>query len=601
MKKARIYIAFFAMLSISMLSAQTYEYVWAKRGGGIDFLNNGGDQFNNSETVRDIVVDSQDNYYFLCNMTTNSTDFDGNPILMADEGDLKDIVLVSTTCDGTFRWSKTFGSWRTDNSEYISIDQNDNIYLGFRLDVKLNPTNNDTRIDNDLIITSTLTTQDIGPHARVLYLVSYDSNGALRWIDQPEDPQAVYNNLQPDIFGGIHVDSNGVLHTLMRLGEGTHLNGNIVVPANNGTDFGQWFMVKYDALGTYLSHTFIPLDGIIFQDRVLMEYDEILNRYYIAISEFLPINRNISYNNNTANHNAILLSIDDNGNEIWRREPMTSTRSKIGDLDITATGNLQIAFRGGISNNPETFGGFTFPPSSVTNSDSFLAVIQLNPAGNLLWGQSSTFLSPMISNFVEDYNGVSAVATALADVTQFAGFTYQGLTNAQSDPVHFTLDTATGTGLTVNSIEGNFGFQDGTTAVAFDSHGNIILGGFMRESLFLNHPTLPFISRSGGRTDLWVAKLAKTDCNGNPLSIKDTGFKNNLHFKENPVNDVITILGLEDISTRFKIYSMTGRVLKEGELSSSQNTIDISTISSGSYFIQMYQGNKHETIKFLKE
>lgn len=600
--KKNIALLFLFVLTTITCFAQTYEYVWAKRGGGIDFLNLGGEQFNNSETVRDIVVDSQDNYYFLCNMTTNSTDFDGNPILMADQGDRKDIVLVSTTCDGTFRWSKTFGSHATDHSEYMTIDNNDNLYIGCYLGVKNTVNKNDTRIDNDLVITSNLLNTDIGPHARLLYLVSYDNSGALRWIHQPEDTQADYSKLRRDIFAGIHMDSTGTLHTLLRLGEGTHLNGSIVVPPNNGTDLGQWFIIKYDNLGNYISHTLIPLDGLIFQDRPLMAYDETLDQYYISVSENSNNNINLSYNNIPANRQAMLLAIDATGVELWRETQLlqaSTLRLSIGNLNVTSSGNLQVMLRGGIVNHQEEFAGFLFP--TTISQDSFLAIITLDPNGNLIWGQNSSNLVTGYKNPTKDFNGITAVASAHVNSMNFAGLNYSGIQNALSDPVHFTLDTATGAGLSINSIEGNSGFNDGTTAVAFDSHGNMILGGFMRESLFLNHPTVPFISRSGGLTDLWVAKLAKTDCNGNPLSINDTNPKKLLRLQQNPVQEQLTVLGLEDRELTYKIYSVSGRLLKEGVLKNSQNSVNTSSFSNGTYFIQIYKEQGHETLKFVKE
>ncbi|MEE2801336.1 MAG: T9SS type A sorting domain-containing protein, partial [Bacteroidota bacterium] len=194
------------------------------------------------------------------------------------------------------------------------------------------------------------------------------------------------------------------------------------------------------------------------------------------------------------------------------------------------------------------------------------------------------------------------VAGAHSRNTVFSGLTYTTSFNALSDPVHFTLDTATGAGLSINSIKGNFGFHDGTVAVAFDSHGNMVLGGFMRESLFLNHPSVPIISRTGGYTDLWIAKLAKTDCNGVPLSLDQQESQTSLQLVQNPVKDLLSFKELpHQNNLSFKIYSLAGRVVLENTLNTNHPKIDVSQLNAGSYFIQVYMDNNHQTLKFVKE
>ncbi|RRJ91939.1 hypothetical protein EG240_03925, partial [Paenimyroides tangerinum] len=96
--------------------SQNYQWQWAKTGGGTQ--NVSGEYpthyFPQAEQILDIKIDQDNNYYFLARATNGNTQIDGNPIPTYNVVNRPDIVIFSTTCDGTFRWSQTIGGYEYD-------------------------------------------------------------------------------------------------------------------------------------------------------------------------------------------------------------------------------------------------------------------------------------------------------------------------------------------------------------------------------------------------------------------------------------------------------------------------------------------------------
>ncbi len=68
----------------------------------------------------------------------------------------------------------------------------------------------------------------------------------------------------------------------------------------------------------------------------------------------------------------------------------------------------------------------------------------------------------------------------------------------------------------------------------------------------------------------------------------------------NPSNNFITISNL-DIDSKFNIYNVEGTTILEGELKSTNNTININSLSRGIYFIELKNEEGSYKLKFVKE
>src|SRR5690554_3862738 len=122
------------LLTAYGLQAQSYEWQWAKHGGGSSAYYNeqGGDYWNdNFEHIIDIATDEDNNYYFLGTISHSNSHVDGNPVTTSTVGTSysgENIIIASFTCNGVYRWSQTirgggefFSFWVLDNNGGIII------------------------------------------------------------------------------------------------------------------------------------------------------------------------------------------------------------------------------------------------------------------------------------------------------------------------------------------------------------------------------------------------------------------------------------------------------------------------------------------------
>ncbi|MGB3591626.1 MAG: T9SS type A sorting domain-containing protein [Nonlabens sp.] len=94
--------ALFILLLAATGLAPAQEYIWAKRGGGnANFLVRTPSNFEESEHLRDIRIDSRGNRYYLAIMGGDAADLDGAPIdIFERQRRGEDILLFSTDCGG---------------------------------------------------------------------------------------------------------------------------------------------------------------------------------------------------------------------------------------------------------------------------------------------------------------------------------------------------------------------------------------------------------------------------------------------------------------------------------------------------------------------
>lgn len=129
------------------------------------------------------------------------------------------------------------------------------------------------------------------------------------------------------------------------------------------------------------------------------------------------------------------------------------------------------------------------------------------------------------------------------------------------------------------------------------NHSDVYLSAF---SSVVYYDDLPFgnpipNSASGFQTYTGQDFLYFAVISCGPLSVNDFEI-NNLSITPNPASDYILIGNLKE-STMFEIYDLTGKKLIEKELSASNNQIEISHLTTGTYLLN-YGSNS--MAKFVK-
>ena len=262
MNKLKIFVL---LVLVSSFYSTAQTYIWAGRGGGdnsIDSTPQGTDQY---EHIRDIKVDSQNNYYFLAVVSSGNTDLQGVAFTNYNAPSSgKDTFLFSTDCDGNIRWQKTIGGWHEDTTQHLSIDNNDNIYVSGRIFSKLNGGSGEAHFDTDVIINTNLTASTPGPHNKTMYLIKYDSNGNFQWLKRPQKDQVGITDIQKAYSFGHVTDSNNVTHWLMTMSVGTHINGAYTTSSDT------YGIFRFDDQGNYLGQT--PVDMTYYRRSCRLWY-----------------------------------------------------------------------------------------------------------------------------------------------------------------------------------------------------------------------------------------------------------------------------------------------------------------------------------------
>ncbi|WP_127844418.1 hypothetical protein [Psychroflexus aestuariivivens] len=106
------------------------DWQWAKRGGNTTGLTGSEIYSTGMERVLEVVVDSDNNYYYLAEVGSSQTDYDDMDLTTYSvNGNSKDIYVFSTDCEGNFRWDKVIGGGISDYANSIGLDANDNVYV----------------------------------------------------------------------------------------------------------------------------------------------------------------------------------------------------------------------------------------------------------------------------------------------------------------------------------------------------------------------------------------------------------------------------------------------------------------------------------------
>ena len=71
-------------------------------------------------------------------------------------------------------------------------------------------------------------------------------------------------------------------------------------------------------------------------------------------------------------------------------------------------------------------------------------------------------------------------------------------------------------------------------------------------------------------------------------SIGENELNNALFVYPNPASEFIIIKNLEDKEALYQIYSLNGSLMLSGSLRTSENTIDITTLSEGCYYLKIF-------------
>lgn len=559
--------------------AQSFQ--WIKDGGSAENLGS-----NNFEQVYSIATDSQKNVYVLSKVGMSSLNIDGNPKTNYDDPSSfpTDIVLASFSCEGAYRWSKIIGGRNIEEISAVQIDSQDNVYVAGKMG-----TCNDGsvsqpypgRIENDYTFSNTTTACDR------IFLAKFNTNGVFQYIKRPQLPTTSSNAITYTGSFNFQIQDD-ILYWFVWLPPGTYADGAFT---NSTTETHAPYVLKYNLDGSFIEATQLGnIQGIF--DVVVKYYRNPHNGfYYMTFAK--TSSTTFTINGQPVVNAAALVCYDNNGNLLWKRENTQAMAGSlvIYSLDFDPQNNIYIG--GKIAGAAiDSFMGFT----ASFSSPAFVMKLDAT-ADNLLWASHhSTVASSGYGDLV--YNGSEVAFTGWCAGTNFTWGTqsiYVTATNEGQDVLLARFNSDTGACLSLNRIPSTIGSTDRGTAIAVDASGDYLVGGGFAALIYDTNGNS--VTNEGGTTDFFIAKFATEPCS--PLS-NETFETNTIKVYPNPVRNVLTVAINENAN--YELYTITGQLVKQGKLTTIDNTIAVQNLSKGYYLLRIGNENGNsQSIKVLKE
>ncbi|MDR4953840.1 T9SS type A sorting domain-containing protein [Chryseobacterium sp. ES2] len=601
--------------------SQAYQWQWGKQAGGLTGSADPGFHYVFDESIRDIVVDNNNNTYYLATMREQDQNLNGASV--TNYG-LSDLFLFSADCAGNIRWTRPIGgSGDGENAWHIKVDNNGGLYVLATLynnsyvgDPNVVPMHFDDTHTQPLY---TYYDQTIEPAHKAAFLLKYNtSDGTLAWSKSLQGDVS-YSTRMCDVQM-MYMDASKNIHAIMGFRAGTHLNGLITVPSTFTSTY-QYYAVKFNYDNgnmTPATPLLLPVTGgainiVGREGKVNVVYDESLNRYYIAGKRMDPGFSNLvdlSYNNVPFTKAAYVLALDGTtGAEVWRKELNNGTTSTDDEIHAIikdpVTSDIYISGRyfNGIT-VPATFGSYTFPLRNYVEAVPF--VMKMNAAGTVQWARTPEAMSGLQFGYrftkgtiAINGNEIAFAKGSWSDV--WGSYAMVRPDGDRSDPLLVRLNKDTGDVLGTGEIRSNYYVIDEFTAVAADNDGNYVVGGFFHDQLFTDandNVNTMAVNVAGGKSQSFFTKFAKSACS--QMSVEETAAQAGMQLYPNPVQDVLTIKSKEPLVS-YEIFGATGQLVKQGTLNMMQEQIVVSSLQTGVYYVKLKTKSSTVTEKILKK
>ncbi|WP_026752901.1 T9SS type A sorting domain-containing protein [Sediminibacter sp. Hel_I_10] len=578
MKKKSLFIIVFLL----SLFASAQDWQWIKRGGSNNTLNTSGT--TRQEEVYNIVTDSQKNVYVMSQVGYTDTDVEGNEIeTYASPTTITDHMISSFSCDGTYRWSKVIGGGGIEVIEDLAIDSDDNVYVAGRVG---NCNGSDPSDPYPAQIGEDYVFPNSSSGCASLFYAKFDSEGVFQYIVRPQEPTALSIEIKATSLGFDVQDD--IIYWHVWLNQGNHIDGALV---NDNPEDSTPYILKYQPDGTFIEAIQMGTIESVSGNRIKYYRNPNNGRHYATMMK-QDSQSSIMINGTELNAPSSLVAFDTEGQYLWQRGNTYDINNslKFFNIDFDPDNNIYIsAVMPGFE--LDSFLGYSMTFSGVP---TFLLKTDAD-ANGYIWAthysdQGTSGDGAMV------YSNEEVAYTGRITGTDFS-WGDQSLVgpdvNEGQDVLLARFDAATGACTALDKIDSDVGSGENGTAIAVDASGDYLVGGGFGSQLFDVNGNI--IQNQGPQTDFFIAKYATEACSALNINSKEN---NRIDVFPNPSKGVFTVKVLRE--TQFRLYDITGALLKTGILNQDDNKIDVSGFSAGCYLLQLNTGLHLEVIRILK-
>jgi hypothetical protein len=518
------------------------------------------------------------------NGNSTCTDANGNVYVVGDFGSititfgtttltnvgLDDIFFVKYNSEGVVLWAKSAGGSGSDYVTGISADANGNIYLtGHFYSPAI--TFGTTVLDNASSTSSTLG----------IFIVKYSPEGNVLWAKSAGSNIDSYSNdISTDGSGNIYITGYFKSPNIV-FGTTTLTNAS---SSNNTSDI---FIVKYSPEGAVLWANSAGGIGNDFGNDVTVDSNG--NIYINGFYNSANIVFGTTTLTNTGNNDFFIVKYGSSGAVIWAKSAAGNFNDFGNDVTTDISGNIY--FTGSFSSPTITFGSTTL---TNTGNNNFF-IVKYGSDGTVIWAKSAGGSGFDLSTSVKaDVNGnVYIIGNFGSSIITFGTIT---LTKIGDVDIFITKYSPNGTELWANSVAGGISSTSvKPNSISTDVNGNIYLtGAFASSNITFGTTTLTNAGKFGN--DFFIAKYS-----GVSTGLNEAFNNSQLIISPNPTNSSITLTMPALKNSNVSITTLTGtEVGNYTTQNTSTQTIDISHLASGVYFVSLKSEEGLVTKKIIK-
>lgn len=537
---------------------------------------------NSFDRAADVITDSNGNVFLLANIA-ETVDFNtgtGNNILTATG--FMDSVIIKFNTDGTMLWIKQLSSSANSGIQATSFhfDSTGNLLVGgfFKGTVNLNPS------EASYMVTSTNLSRYDG------FVIKLTQNGDFIWGKQIEsNHDLILTKLILD--ANDNIAATGYFRHTADFDPGV-ATYNLI--SNGESDI---FVFKWDANGDFLwaKHAGASKSDVSYSIAADQNGNIITTGYFQRQVDFNPGTGSfvLDATSFTARRDMFVWKLNSLGEFVWAKQ--IGAESHITS-SYAAPRSIALDTSGNIYTTGEFFVQADFDPGPSTHiihntgvMDIFICKLDTN--GEFVWAKAFLSTSSGIGYDIElDDTGHVFTTGYFSETVDFdPGANTYNLT--ATDVYDLFVLKLTSVGDFVWAVgRGGENIDEGR-AIDIDTHGNVFVAGEYWYNMDFGSG-INYISN--GYNDMFVMKLTQ-----DPLSIDEISVSEIVIFP-NPVSEKLYISSLQTFDT-ITLYDVNGRKVLETLKPQSSNTLDMTSLKAGLYFVKLYSGDTHYTYKLIKK
>ena len=562
--KKHLFFAIVFLIACNSFKAQPF-LEWANSCGS-----------SGEELGQSIAVDVLGNVYTL-GTYENVTDFDPGPgtFTLASNG-TKNIFIQKLDGLGHFVWAKNISGTQLYCKSMV-LDQAGNIYIAGYF-------NNIVDLDPGV---GTFTLGENSSHSS--FVEKLDNAGNFVWAKSITKAKASV----------LTIDASGSLFILGEYADGT-VDFDPDAGVYNLSASNKIFILKLNSSGGFIFAKGFG-NTVCYPQSIKLDQNNniLITGYFTNTVDFDPGIGIYNLTSNTFNEAIFVLKLNASADFMW-------VKGIGGDLyeygfSVSSDNSNNVLITGCFSETVDFDPGpgtYTLATQTVMDIDIF--VLKLDAAGNFLW------VAGMGGGSIGEAG--YAIFCDAADNIYTGGVFDSGNADFDPGPATFNLSSGSGGSSFVQKLDpsGNFiwavNFSDGENickAIAVDISQNVYATGYFVHTMELDPPFGLIDITSNGGNDMYVVKLTAN----NTIGTKEN-FKNlNVLVYPNPTKDKITISSQENIDEiELRLTSITGvELINENNFNLKNETLDITNLASGVYFLQITSTKQNSVVKIVKD